>query len=119
VSPATYAELLHLQPAAPAWVNWLLAICGARFVGYGIGMFVAARAPWRNRVWIDTMIAIQVVDFIAIAGYLADGVASLRQFPVVVLPLLWIALLGCGHTRAHAAVLASSPPESATVDGGI
>jgi hypothetical protein len=119
VSPARYAELLHLQPAGPAWVNRLLAMCGARFVGYGIGMFVAARAPWRNRVWIDTMIAIQVVDFIAIAGYLADGVASLRQFPVVVLPLLWIALLGWGRTRAHAAVLASSPPESATVDGGI
>ena len=62
VSPARYAELLHLQPAGPAWVNRLLAMCGARFVGYGIGMFVAARAPWRNRVWIDTMIAIQVVD---------------------------------------------------------
>jgi hypothetical protein len=117
VSPARYAELLHLQPSGPAWVNRLLAMCGARFVGYGIGMFVAARAPWRNRVWIGTMIAIQVVDFIAIAGYLADGVASPRQFPVVVLPLLWIALLGCGRTRAHAAVRASSPPESATADG--
>jgi hypothetical protein len=43
------------------------------------------------------MIAIEVVDFIGIAGYLADSVASPRQFPVVVLPLLWIALLGWGR----------------------
>ena len=102
VSPARYAELLHLQPAGPAWVNRLLAMCGARFVGYGIGMFVAARAPWRNRVWIDTMIAIQVVDFIAIAGYLADGVASPRQFR-------WSCCHCCGSHSSDGAARGHTP----------
>jgi len=62
VRPATLQTLLHVQPAAPAWVNYILAMSAARIIGYGVGMFVAAGAPWRHRVWINTMIAIQAVD---------------------------------------------------------
>jgi hypothetical protein len=50
VAPDAFSALFHLQPAAPGWVNWILAMSAARFVGYGIGMFVAARAPWPNRL---------------------------------------------------------------------
>ena len=95
VRPATLQTSLHLQPAAPAWVNYILAMSAARIIGYGIGMFVAARAPWRHRVWINTMIAIQAVDFIATAAYLANGVLPLGHVAAgLVLPWLWIAVLG-------------------------
>jgi hypothetical protein len=111
-TPATLPALFHLRPAAPDWVNWVLAMSAARFIGYGIGMFVAARAPWRNRGWIDTMIAIQVVDFLATAGYLAAGVLSVRRVaPAVVPPLLWIAVLGWARLRARTAATPISPPE--------
>src|ERR1700677_4326909 len=65
-------------------------------------MFVAARAPWPNRLWIDTMIAIQAVDFIATAVYLANGVLPAGHVgSAVVPPLLWIAVLGGARRRAQ------------------
>jgi hypothetical protein len=86
--------VLRFQPAARAWENMLLAMCGARFIGYGIGMFAAARAPRRHRIWIDTMIAIQAVDLITQAVYAATGLVEIRQVvPIVALPLLWVVLL--------------------------
>jgi hypothetical protein len=115
VRPATLQTLLHLQPAAPAWVNYILAMSAARIIGYGIGMFVAARAPWRHRVWINTMIAIQAVDFIATAAYLANGVLPLGHVAAgVVLPWLWIAVLGWARRRAPTAPPRISPPESSS-----
>jgi hypothetical protein len=102
VAPDGFPAVFHLQPAAPGWVNWILAMSAARFVGYGIGMFVAARAPWPNRLWIDTMIAIQAVDFIATAVYLANGVLPAGHVgSAVVPPLLWIAVLGWARRRAQ------------------
>jgi hypothetical protein len=92
--------VLHFQPAAPAWENMLLAMCGARFIGYGIGMFAAARAPRRHRIWIDTMIAIQAVDLISQAVYAATGLVEIRQVvPMVALPLLWVVLLSWTRPR--------------------
>jgi hypothetical protein len=105
VFPAATTTLFGVQPGAPAWVNYLLATAGARFIGYGIGMFVAARAPWRNLAWIDTMIAIQAVDLVATLAAVVDGVLPVRHAALtVVLPALYIAILGwarlIGHTRA-------------------
>jgi hypothetical protein len=37
VAPDGFPAVFHLQPAAPGWVNWILAMSAARFVGYGIG----------------------------------------------------------------------------------
>ena len=113
--PAMFPALLHLHPAAPEWVNWVLAMSAPRFVGYGIGMFVAARAPWRHRVWINTMIAIQAVDFIATAGYLAVGVLSVgRVGPAVVPPMLWIAVLCWARSRTRTTAMPRSPESSST-----
>ena len=118
VTPATLPALLHLQPAAPDWVNYVLAMSAARIIGYGIGMFVAARAPWRHRVWIDTMIAIQAIDFIATAGYLAGGVLSVRYVgAALVAPLVWIAVLGRARRWAHSAATPTSPPEPKSPTG--
>ncbi len=43
--PGLMFEQLHLRPPAPAWVNWLMAPAGARYVGYGIGMLLARVRP--------------------------------------------------------------------------
>jgi hypothetical protein len=57
-APTFAAATLHLTPAAPAWANWLFPMMGARFIGYGYGMFAAARAPPERVAWIDAMIGI-------------------------------------------------------------
>ena len=98
--PSLAERLLDLQPAAPAWANWLIAMLGARFVGYAIGMFVAARRPDRNLAWINTMIGIQVVDWVATMAYLADGELRLAQVgPAAVLPVVFVAALLWWHPR--------------------
>lgn len=98
--PGLAAVALHLTPAAPAWVNWLFAMMGARFIGYGFGMFVAARAPHERVAWINSMIAIQAVDWLATLGYLVTGTLTLGQVTTAAfLPPLFIAALVLAHPR--------------------
>jgi hypothetical protein len=85
--------LLGGLAAEPDRVHWLFAPPAARCVGYGIGMFAAAHAPERHRLWIDTMIGIQIVDFVATAGYLAAGALPAGSAWAVIPPLLWVFLL--------------------------
>ena len=93
-APRATASLLGLTPAAPAWVNWLLAMMAARFLGYAYGMFIAARDPQRHRAWIDTMIVIQAVDWTATLAYLITGDLTLRQVTTAsFMPALFIAAL--------------------------
>ena len=49
LAPTAAGALLGLTPATPAWVAWLFVMMGARFLGYGFGMFVAARDPIANQ----------------------------------------------------------------------
>ena len=93
-APAATAHLLQLRPAAAPWMNWLLAMMAARFLGYACGMFTAARDPAGHRAWITTMIAIQAVDWLATIGYIAAGDLTLRQVTAAaVAPVLFIAAL--------------------------
>jgi hypothetical protein len=93
-APATTARLLGLQPAAPAWATWLFAMMAGRFLGYAYGMFAAARAPWARRTWINTMIVIQAIDWLATIGYLSAGQLTLRQVSTAAfMPVLFIAAL--------------------------
>jgi hypothetical protein len=86
------ADLLGLRPPAPHWANWLLTMMAARFLGYATGMFAAARAPQRHLAWINTMIVVQVIDWVATVAYLAAGVLTLRQVSTAaILPPLFIA----------------------------
>lgn len=78
-APSTTARLLDLAPAAPPWTNWLLAMMAGRFLGYAWGMFAAARDPLRHRAWIDTMILVQAVDWVATLAYLGSGDLRLGQ----------------------------------------
>ncbi|AKP56659.1 hypothetical protein PP568_19730 [Mycobacteroides abscessus] len=93
--PAMVAAMLGVAVQVPPWVNFSLIVAGARFIGYGIGMLAAARSPRRHRLWIYTMLGIQLTDFIAAAAYLAVGSLPRDHLgPAIALPLLWVLLLG-------------------------
>jgi hypothetical protein len=99
---AAVAAMLGVETPAPPWVCFALATAGARSVGYGIGMLAAARAPWCHQLWINTMLGIQIVDFIAILLYRADGTLTLRHLgPAAALPLLWVVILGWTSLRSR------------------
>jgi GNAT superfamily N-acetyltransferase len=70
--------------------------CWPVSVGYAAGMFVASTAPHRHLTWINTMIFIQLVDWVTTLFYLSTGDLTFRQvstasfLPVVfITPLLW------------------------------
>ena len=105
-APATAGGLLGLEPAAPGWVNWFFVMMGARFLGYGVGMLVAARDPISHQSWINTMIGIQVIDWVATVGYLLAGELPLRSVAsALILPVVFVGALAWWHPRR----LASRP----------
>ena len=109
-APVASASLFKLDPAAPAWANWLFAMMGVRFLGYGYGMFAAARDPLGRVAWIDTMIVIQAVDWLATLGYLIAGDLTLGQVTTAAIaPPLFIAALLIWHPRRTRSALSPSP----------
>ncbi len=65
-------------------IGYPLAMLAARFIVYGLGMFVIATDPVRYRIWADGMILIQVIDLAAGVFYTATGVVSIAHsgFPM-------------------------------------
>jgi hypothetical protein len=111
-APAAAPHLLGMRPAAPAWANWLFAMMAGRFLGYAYGMFTAARAPREHRAWIDTMIVIQAIDWIATVAYLASGHLTFGQVTTAAfMPVIFIAVLAwyrlASGGRAAAAEIAA------------
>lgn len=99
-APMAAGSLLGLTPAPPAWAAWLFVMMGARFLGYGFGMFIAARDPLNNQAWINTMIGIQVIDWIATIGFLAAGDLPLTNvLSALILPVVFVAGLVWWHPR--------------------
>lgn len=93
VAPEGMAASLGL-PATPDWANWMFGMMAARFLGYGYGMFVAARQPAENLPWLRTMVLIQLVDWGVTIKYLLAGAVSLAQVNTAsFLPLVFVALL--------------------------
>ncbi len=92
-APESSSRVLDL-PVAPAWVNWMFGMMAARFLGFGYGMWVAARNPAAMRSWIAAMIAIQAIDWLVTVKYLAAGSVTLAQVTTAAfLPLLFVAVL--------------------------
>jgi len=99
-APGPVAHQLGFGPAAPGWANWLLAMMAARFLGYAYGMFWAARHPEGAGPWIDTMIVIQAIDWLATLTYLHSGDVTMRQVTTAsFMPVLFIAALLWFHPR--------------------
>ncbi|MEZ5115605.1 MAG: hypothetical protein R2737_04975 [Candidatus Nanopelagicales bacterium] len=100
VAPAAAPNLLGLTEQQPGWVNWLFAMMAARFLGYAVGLWLAAGNPQRHLSWINTMIGIQALDWLATLAFLASGELALRNVTTAaVLPPLFIAALIWWHPR--------------------
>ncbi len=105
VAPGATADLFGLAPDAPPWARWLFAMMAARFLGYAYGMVVAARDPLRHVSWIDSMIAVQAIDWIATLAVLAAGDLTLQQVSTAAfMPVLFISALLWWHPRRWAPV---------------
>ena len=91
--PRQYAEFMNL-PVIPDWGLWLFAMMAARFIGYGIGMFAASRDPIKYQLWIDTMIGIQCIDWIATLVFLSMEKLTLADVTTAaILPPIFIIIL--------------------------
>lgn len=77
-APAGFVAWQGLSPIA-ADTGYPLAMLSARFLVYGIGMFVIARDPARNAFWLFGMVAIQLIDLAAGIGYVAAGAVRLAD----------------------------------------
>lgn len=100
LAPQTMEHTLGLS-ATPDWANWLFGQMGARFIGFGIGMLVAARSFALAAPWIWTMILVQAIDWIVTLKYLLAGSITLPQVSTApYFPLLFIALLLVAMPRA-------------------
>lgn len=92
-APEGMASVLGVS-TAPGWVNWMFGMMAARFLGYGYGMFVAARQPTASLPWLRSMVAIQLIDWGVTVKYLVAGVVTQAQVTTAsFLPLIFVALL--------------------------
>jgi hypothetical protein len=106
--PGLFASIIGLE-TAPEWVDWLLAMFGARALGFAYGMFLAARNPGRHVGWIRAMIGIQAIDWVATLSYLAAGAVTLAQVTTAAfLPVAFIVILWRGLSRLEVEAKAGS-----------
>lgn len=78
-------------------IYYPLGMLAARFIAYGIAMYIISSNPLRHILWINVMIVIQVIDLAVGLYYTAIGVLplSLSAFPmfnaswIIVLLMLW------------------------------
>lgn len=84
----------HSTPADD--LNYPLGMLAARFLAYGLGMFVIARAPDRHLFWIQNMVLIQAIDLAVGLFYTFVGTIPLKlsAFPmfnaILIAVLLWL-----------------------------
>lgn len=83
----------HSIPAADLY--YPLGMLAARFLAYGLGMLVIARAPVQHQFWIKNMVFIQVIDLAVGLFYTFSGTIALKlsAFPMfnaaLIALLLW------------------------------
>lgn len=77
-------------------INYPFGMLAARFLAYGVGMFVIARAPEKHRFWIANMIMIQIIDlavgiFYTLAGTISITLSGFPMFNALLIAvLLWL-----------------------------
>ena len=93
--PMTFLQWMgHTVPAPD--IRYPLGMLAARFLAYGLGMFVIARSPVRHAFWIGNMVLIQLIDLAVGLSCTVSGVVSwhLSAFPMfnaaLIACLLWL-----------------------------
>ena len=100
LAPTYAGDLLGLGASPPPWVPWVLVMTGARFLGFGYGMVVAARDPATHVAWIDAMIVVQIADWLGTLVFLARGDIPMPNVAsAVVLPVVFVAGMLWWHPR--------------------
>lgn len=93
--PQAFLHWMGHSPT-PADINYPLGMLAARFLAYGLGMFVIARDPERHRFWIKNMVLVQGIDLSVGLFYTLSGIVSLHlsAFPmfnaIAIAVLLWL-----------------------------
>ncbi|MFJ9369650.1 hypothetical protein ACIRRA_35255 [Nocardia sp. NPDC101769] len=99
-APTLVHTIFQFTPAEPGWADWLMVMMGGRFLGFAYGMFLAARDPRKHVAWINAMILVQAIDWIATMAHLATGDVRLMQVPTTaVMPVVAVAALLWLHPR--------------------
>ena len=105
LAPTQFSSMLGLA-AAPAWVYWMLWMFSARALGFAYGMFLAARDPVRHIHWIQAMIGVQAIDWLATMYFVLTGAVTLAQVSTAsFLPLIFIGLLVIFYPRQQSNTL--------------
>jgi hypothetical protein len=90
--PLTFFGWMGLTvPAADN--GYMIGMLGARFLAYGLGMVMLARADSPSRFWLGNMLLIQLVDLALALVYLSSGTVSLS---VAGMPMVNAALFSAG-----------------------
>lgn len=101
VAPTLYPQLMGLEPG-PAWTTWGFGLFAARALGYGVGMIVALRDPYRHRSWIATMIGVQAIDGVVTIALIAQGALTLAQASTAAfMPVVFVIALAVTFPRAR------------------
>ena len=76
--------------AIGADIGYPLSMLAGRFVVYGVGMFIIASDPDKNRFWLYGMIAIQAFDLLGGLFYTMSGVVALEHSAFPMFNATWI-----------------------------
>lgn len=106
LAPARFGAMLGL-PETPTWVYWMFCMFSARALGFAYGMFLAARDPARHIHWIQAMIGVQAIDWLATMYFVLSGVVTLAQVSTAsFLPIIFIGMLVVFYPRQQVATRA-------------
>lgn len=98
-APAKFSGMLGL-PETPQWAYWMFGMFGARAFGFAYGMFLAARDPMKHVHWIQAMIGVQLIDWLATMYFVLSGAVTWAQVTSAsYLPLIFIAMLVIFYPR--------------------
>jgi hypothetical protein len=101
-APAAFNAALGLS-GAPDWTGWPFGMMGARFIAFGFGMVLVFLNPMGNRSWVQAMIGVQTIDWLATMYYVGTGVVTLNQVASAsFLPVLFIIALVVFYPRQNA-----------------
>ncbi|WP_193176047.1 hypothetical protein [Oricola nitratireducens] len=84
IAPGAFFAWMGLT-VPPVDNQYMLGMLAARFIAYGIGMAVLARAERPDPFWVRNMVLVQAIDFTVGLYFAATGVIGIETaaFPMV------------------------------------